>query len=131
MALHPVPIVGIPAAGSLHDDLGNLVSLLVIRMGDLAIDQTGRLIYLDRPSEWPDRDFSAWRVINLDSWKVRFNPGAMADACWAVEKMTFSADRSINRWNIRQVMHTAATMVLITAPQPDPAWPNEAHQEAA
>lgn len=70
-----------PFAGSIVD--GDRAIPLVARYDHSAITADGRLVIIDRPSEWPDQTFPSWMELQLP----RLNPDQMASACSLVEFM--------------------------------------------
>jgi hypothetical protein len=111
MAVAFFPILGIPDAGALYDEHG-FHAFLVARLGDVAIDQRGRLISLDRACEWPDCDFFEWDPVNWRLLRSWFHWRTCRDACWVVEKMVMATPGTINRWNIEAVCRAVAATVL-------------------
>lgn len=81
-----------PFAGSILD--GEHLVPLVARFELTAITADGRMVTIDRPSEWPDQNFPSWVELQLD----RMTADQMAAACSLVECMldlprgTVSAD---------------------------------------
>jgi hypothetical protein len=70
-----------PFAGSILD--ADRVIPLVVRFNMSAITADGRLISIDRPSEWPDQTFPSWIELQLQ----RMGADQMAAACSLVEHM--------------------------------------------
>lgn len=70
-----------PFAGSIVD--GDRSIPLIARFDNSAITSDGRLVMLDRPSEWPDQTFPSWMELRLS----RLNADQMASACNIVECM--------------------------------------------
>lgn len=70
-----------PFAGSILD--GDRTVPLVVRFDLSAITADGRLISIDRPSEWPDQIFPSWQELQLQ----RISADQMAAACSLVEHM--------------------------------------------
>jgi len=55
----------------------------VVRFDISAIAADGRLVSIDRPTEWPDQAFPSWMELQLQ----RMGPDQMAAACSLVEHM--------------------------------------------
>lgn len=70
-----------PFAGTILD--GARAVPLVVRFDISAITADGRLISIDRPSEWPDQTFPSWVELPLQ----RMGVDQMAAACSLVEHM--------------------------------------------
>lgn len=70
-----------PFAGSIVET--DRVIPLVARYDHSAITADGRLVIIDRPSEWPDHNFPSWMELQLP----RLNSSQMASACNLVEFM--------------------------------------------
>lgn len=70
-----------PFAGTILD--GERAIPLVVRFDISAITADGRLISIDRPSEWPDQAFPSWEELDLP----RMCADQMAAACSLVEHM--------------------------------------------
>lgn len=70
-----------PFAGSIVD--GDRAIPLIARFDTSAITSDGRLVMLDRPSEWPDQTFPSWMELQLS----RLNADQMRATCNIVECM--------------------------------------------
>lgn len=90
------PFVFAPFAGSIHAPApdGRLISLLVARHDRIAITADGRLVSIDRSSEWLDDRFSSWRAIPVEQLSADGMKNALAivETLLALPANTLSAD---------------------------------------
>lgn len=91
-----------PFAGSILD--GERIIPLVVRFDLSAITADGRLISIDRPSEWPDQTFPSWIELQLQ----HMGADQMAAACSLVEHMLDLSHGTLSAESLRPALAVAA-----------------------
>lgn len=91
-----------PFAGSILDR--ERIIPLVVRFDLSAITADGRLISIDRPSEWPDQTFPSWIELQLQ----HMGADQMAAACSLVEHMLDLPHGTLSAESLRPALAVAA-----------------------
>lgn len=91
-----------PFAGTIID--GKSAVPLVVRFDVSAITADGRLISIDRPSEWPDQTYPSWFELPLQ----KMGADQMAAACSLVEHMLDLPHGTLSAESLRPSLMVAA-----------------------
>lgn len=96
-----------PFAGSIHTVQGELVCALVARANQVAITADGRLINIDRPSEWLDDAFTGWEAIACE----QLSADGMKNAIAIVETMLSLPANTLSAESMPAALKVAAASV--------------------
>jgi len=107
----PLQILHAPFAGSILD--GEQCMPLVVRFEATAITADGRLIAIDRPSEWIDDVFTSWHVHDLHG----LGPDQMCAACKLVESILHLRAGTLSAESLQPSLAVAAACVSGTISQ--------------
>lgn len=91
-----------PFAGTILE--GDRAVPLVVRFDLSAITADGRLVSIDRPSEWPDQTFPSWVELQLQ----RMGADQMAAACSLVEHMLDLPHGTLSAESLQPALKVAA-----------------------
>lgn len=94
-----------PFAGSILE--GDKAVPLAVRFDRVGVSADGRLIAIDRPTEWLDDLFHSWYAYDLDG----MGPDQMASACTLVESMLDLRPGTLSAESLRPALLVAAACV--------------------
>jgi hypothetical protein len=100
-----------PFAGTLID--GDGLVPLVVRFDRTAITSDGRLVAIDRPSEWIDGMFRSWYALDLATLSV----DQMQCACQLIESILGIKKGRLSADSLQPAMEVAAACVAGTLQQ--------------
>lgn len=107
----PLQILHAPFAGTILD--GERCMPLVVRFDATAITADGRLVAIDRPSEWIDDMFTSWHVHDLHG----LGPDQMRAACELVESILQLRAGTLSAESLQPALAVAAACVSGTIGQ--------------
>jgi hypothetical protein len=94
-----------PFAGAILE--GGALVPLAVRFDHTAITSDGRLVTIDRPSEWIDDTFHSWHALDL----ARMGPDQMRCACQLVESMLHLRTGLLSADSLQPALAVAAACV--------------------
>jgi hypothetical protein len=86
---------------------------LVVRFDHVAITADGRLVAIDRPSEWIEDTFQSWHALDL----LGMGPDQMRSACQLVESMLHLKRGTLSADSLQPALVVAAACVAGTLHQ--------------
>lgn len=107
----PLQILHAPFAGTILD--GERCMPLIVRFDATAITADGRLVAIDRPSEWIDDMFTSWHVHDLHG----LGPDQMRAACELVERILQLRAGTLSAESLQPSLAVAAACVSGTIGQ--------------
>jgi len=94
-----------PFAGAIVE--GDTIVPLAVRFDQAAITSDGRLVAIDRPSEWIDDTFHSWHAHDL----ARMGADQMQCACQLVESMLHLKKGTLSAESLQPALAVAAACV--------------------